>query len=395
MRTTRKKSGTAAAGGLFVAACLASAALAGEPKPAPVKPAPDSAPKADPKGGKPGEEVRQAVGTVLYAPRMQTTRTSSAPALLTPEARKMTSRALDFLVKNQQNKGNWGDAQFAESSGVTALCCLALLAEGSQPNVGRYGRELTRGMDYLLDNAKDDGQLLGKDTYRYGPMYDHAWSTLCLLQAFGTMPWRRDYHDKLARAVQVLVRHQKLDGGWRYAMMKEGESDTLVTLNVLLTLRVAIKAGFSVPQESLDRAVAFIKTNALPDGRWGYFKGGEPGTVAISACGVIAIYGAGDYKNPQATISNDYVLNYFQRHTVGDLQETPYIIYGTFYCSQSMYMAGDKHWAPWFVKTMELFKASQRESGEFADQFGNKVYPTAMAALVMQAPYGYLPLYQR
>lgn len=356
-------------------------------------------PPERPAEAKPAEEsARRIVGTILYPPRMQARRESSAPKLLTAEVREMTSRALDYIRKSQHANGSWGDVQFPENGGVTALCCLALLAGGSQPNVGDYGRELTRGLEYLLEQAKDDGQILGKNTYRYGPMYDHAWATLCLLQAYGTMPWRRDYRDKAARAVQVLLRYQKLDGGWRYAMMKEGASDSLVTLNVLLTLRVAIKAGFSVPQDVLDRAVAFIRSNGIPDGRWYYLRSGRPGSVAISGCGSIAIYGAGGFKDPLAWAANDYILRHYQRHSVRDLLEdpdSPYAVYGCFYTSQAMYMAGDKYWVPWFEKAAELFKAAQRESGEFPDGYGNKVYPTAVAAVVMQAPYGYLPLYQR
>ena len=37
----------------------------------------------------------------------------------------------------------------------------------------------------------------------------------------------------------------------------------------------------------------------------------------------------------------------------------------------------------------------QRKDGEFPDGHGNTVYTTAMAAAVLQAPLGYLPLYER
>ncbi|MCX7806350.1 MAG: terpene cyclase/mutase family protein, partial [Planctomycetota bacterium] len=277
-------------------------------------------------GEKAGEEetVKRVVGTAFIPPRMQVTRESSAEKLLTPEVRGMIGKALEFIRNAQHPNGSWGDTQFPESAGVTALCCLALMAEGSQPNCGRYGRELTAGLEFLLDHAKDDGQIAAKDTYRYGPMYDHAWATLCLLQAYGNMPWRTDMRDKAARAIQCLLRFQKVDGGWRYQMMKEGESDTLVTLNVLFALRLGIKCGFSIPQESLDRAVAFIKSNAIPDGRWYYKKGGPPGTVAISGCGVIAVYGSGDIRNPLVEAADGYILRYYQRLSPQDLADTPY-----------------------------------------------------------------------
>jgi len=358
-----------------------------------------AAPAGETAEAKPDEDEAappvRVVGTIITPPRMQTRRESSAEVLLTPEVRGMVEKSLDYLRKSQHANGSWGDTRFPESAGVTALVCLALMAEGSQPNAGKYGRELTRGLEFLLDHAKDDGQIVAKDTYRYGPMYDHAWATLCLLQAYGTMPWRRDYRDKLARAIQILLRYQKLDGGWRYKMMKEGESDSLVTLNVLFALRLGIKAGFAVPQKTLDRAVAFIRSNGIPDGRWYYKRGGRPGTVAISGCGVIAIYGSGAFTDPLVTTANDYILRYYRRYSVEDLLEMSYVIYGTFYTSQAMYMAGDDYWVPWHQKTVEVFEAAQKESGEFYDQHGNKVYPTAMAAVVLQAPYGYLPLYQR
>ncbi len=347
------------------------------------------------KSGGDEETVKRVVGTAFIPPRMQVTRESSAEKILTPEVRGMIDKALEFIKNAQHPNGSWGDAQFPESAGVTALCCLALMAEGSQPNCGRYGRELTAGLEFLLDHAKDDGQIAAKDTYRYGPMYDHAWATLCLLQAYGNMPWRTDMRDKAARAIQCLLRFQKVDGGWRYQMMKEGESDTLVTLNVLFALRLGIKSGFSIPQESLDKAVAFIKSNAIPDGRWYYKKGGPPGTVAISGCGVIAVYGSGDIKNPLVNAADEYILRYYQRLSPQDLADTPYAVYGTFYTSQAMYMGGDKYWVPWYEKVAKFLKTYQRENGDWEDQHGNSTYPTAVAAIVLQAPLGYLPLYLR
>jgi hypothetical protein len=44
---------------------------------------------------------------------------------------------------------------------------------------------------------------------------------------------------------------------------------------------------------------------------------------------------------------------------------------------------------------LEVFAASQKSEGQFEDQAGNRVYPTAAAAIVLQAPRGYLPLYLR
>ncbi|MBL8796532.1 MAG: hypothetical protein JNM56_21710 [Planctomycetia bacterium] len=361
----------------------------------------------------------RVVGTVLFPPRGDVQRLSSADELFaiavpkpdakagektTISATEMSAKALDYLRKSQQADGSWGDKQWPQNAGVTALCCLALFAEGSLPRQGPSGMQLARGLEFLLDNTKEDGQIVARDVYTHGPMYDHSWATLCLLQAHGNMPWRRDLRDKLSRAIQLLLKYQHVDGGWRYKMMREGNSDTLVTLNVLYALRLAVRSGFSVPADVVDRAVAFIKARALQEdgrftGQWQYLPGGQPGSPAVSACGVIALYMAAkdpnDFKDPRILATTAYLDSFHKRQTVADLLEMPYAHYGAFYVSQALYVAGNDYWHPYYKKMLEVFAASQKADGQFEDQAGNSVYPTAAAAIVLQAPRGYLPLYLR
>jgi hypothetical protein len=378
--------------------------------------------KAKPAPAKDKDEPAVAprvVGTVLFPPRTDLARISSADELFavavpnplakpgeppTITAPVMSTKALDYIRKSQQADGSWGDKQWPQNAGVTALCCLALFAEGSLPRQGPSGTPLARGLEFLLDNTKDDGQIVARDVYVHGPMYDHSWATLCLLQAHGNMPWRRDLRDKISRAIQLLLKYQHVDGGWRYKMMREGNSDTLVTLNVLYALRLAVRSGFSVPADAVDRGVAFIKARAIKDGEqytgeWQYLPGGQAGSPTVAACGVIALYMVakepGDFQDPRIRATVAYLDRYHQRHTVADLLEKPYAHYGAFYISQALYVAGNDSWHPYYKKMLEVFAASQKGDGQFEDQAGNSVYPTAAAAIVLQAPRGYLPLYLR
>lgn len=361
----------------------------------------------------------RVVGTVLFPPRGDVQRISSADELFaiavpnpsaksgekpTVSAPEMSAKALDYLRKSQQADGSWGDKQWPQNAGVTALCCLALFAEGSLPRQGPSGQQLARGLEFLLDNCKEDGQIVARDVYTHGPMYDHSWATLCLLQAHGNMPWRRDLRDKLSRAIQLLLKYQHVDGGWRYKMMREGNSDTLVTVNVLYALRLAVRSGFSVPAETVERGVAFIKARAIQEdgrftGQWQYLPGGQPGSPTVAACGVIALIMAakepGDFKDPRIVATIAHLDSFHKRHTVADLLEMPYAHYGAFYISQALYVAGNDYWHPYYKKTLEVLAASQKADGQFEDQAGNSVYTTAAAAIVLQAPRGYLPLYLR
>jgi hypothetical protein len=226
-------------------------------------------------------------------------------------------------------------------------------------------------------------------------MYGHAWATLVLLQVYGNMPWRPDMRDKLAKAIQKILEFQKVDGGWRYRMMREGESDTLVTLNVIFTLRVAIKAGFAVPADRIEKAVAFIGRNALPDGRFYYKRAGMIGSPAISACGAIAIFGDGKFEDPRVLAANRSIAHYYRRRSVRDIMESEYAFYRTFYTSIALYQAGDEYWVPYYQKMSAVWKEAQEEDGQFFNHSRNSVYPTASALVVMQAPLGYLPFYYR
>ena len=70
-------------------------------------------------------------------------------------------------------------------------------------------------------------------------------------------------------------------------------------------------------------------------------------------------------------------------------------MYGCFYAALAMYMSGDEFWEPWFRKAAMVLAHMQKKEGEFEDQFGNTIYPTALATMVLLAPRSYLPIFER
>ncbi|MCE9529889.1 MAG: terpene cyclase/mutase family protein [Planctomycetes bacterium] len=315
--------------------------------------------------------------------------------LLTDDVRALSNKALEFLAKSQESDGGWSDTQFTSNTGVTALCVLAFMAEGSRPRMGKFGRQIDRGLEFLLKNAQTSGVIVGKGSNPYGPGYEHALSTLALLLGYGDMPWRPETKDVLSKAVQVILRSQHLDGGWRYQMSREGLSDMSVTANVLWVLRVAKKAGFTVPRKAIEEGVKFVEQCAMPDGHFRYRTFGLQAAPSLGGTGVIALSNHGDLDHKLIAPARDKIAYEYQRYTVEDLKEQRFIIFGCFYASLAMYSCGDTFFVPWFKKCVEVLTAMQRKDGEFPDQTGNIMYTTAMAAMILQAPLGYLPLYER
>ena len=225
-------------------------------------------------------------------------RSTIADELTTVEVRRMNQRALEYLARVQDPDGGWSDTQFPSNTGVTALACLAFMAEGSQPRVGKYGRQLDRGLEFILNNVQSNGVISGKGSNPYGPGYEHAFSTLALLMASGDMPWRPQTRDVISRALQVLLRSQKLDGGWRYQMSRDGLSDLSVTANVLWVLRSAKKAGFTIPRDAIDKGVKYIEDCANPDGTFRYLTGGLHAEPSLGGTGMIALSNHGRLDHP-------------------------------------------------------------------------------------------------
>ena len=365
-------------------------------------------------------EVVAALREIDLAGDVRANLIAAVSAKTTPA--EMADRALAYLVRSQEPAGGFSDLKFPGNTGVTALCAMAFMGEGSRPRVGKYGRDLDEAMDFLLKNVQANGVIAGKGSYKYGPVYEHAYSTLALLFAYGDMPWRRGTRDVISKAIQALAKAQRLDGGWRYQFSREGFSDMSVTANVLWVMRTAKKCGFTVDSRNIQRGVNFVMSCAMPDRKhFRYrFLGLKASAVGLTGTGLVALANDGRFntyllsprgvqipKDDPNFTDNDRLLlqlihrtsgqiSYeYRRYTVKDLKERRYFVYGCFYASLAMYMCGDEYWEPWYRKAAMVLAHMQKKEGEFEDEFGNSAYPTALATMILLAPKSYLPIYER
>lgn len=322
-------------------------------------------------------------------------RSKSANDLLTSEVVAMTEATLKYLADTQSPNGSWSDLQFKSNTGLTAACVMAFMSEGSRPRVGKYGKNIDKGLEFILNNVQGSGVIANEGVNPLGPMYEHVFSSMALIFSYGDMPWRPQLQDVLARAIQLLLKSQKIDGGWRFEIAREGYSDLSVTGNVLWLLRTSKKAGFTVSKESINKGVKYIVDCAYPDGTFRYRYFGLQAAPSLGGIGLVAVCNNGNLDHPLVNPARDRIEYDYRRYTVKDLMERRYYVYGCFYASVAMYCAGDEYWDPWFRKATQVFKAMQRKDGEMWDEYENTIYPTALAAIILQAPKGYLPIYER
>ena len=330
----------------------------------------------------------------LILPR-QVDRTQVSIELLTPEVRGMAAKAVDWITRTQNADGSWSDKSYIRNTGVTGLCCLALMAAGNSPRSGKHGKALDRGIEFLLRNAQENGIIAGEGSNSLGAMYEHAYATLALLYAYGNAPWQPGMRNVISKSLQKLAKSQHLDGGWRYKFSVEGQSDISVTTKVLWVLRTAKKSGFTVDSEMIKKGVKFVEQCARPDGTFRYRQSGLHAAPAVGGTAIVALCNNGSLDHVLIPAARDRIAYEFRRYPAQDLKTRRYFMDGAFQASIAMFMCGDEYWVPFFGKTAAVLAATQSKDGEWLDEQGNLTYVTAMGAIVLHAPYGNLPLYER
>ncbi len=295
-------------------------------------------------------------------------------------------KALKWLADQQAGDGSWGN------TAITSFAMLALMSNGNVPNEGPYGKEVSKGVRYLLACARDDGYLVGP---RGGNMYCHGMATLALTQVFG-MTGDEDVKKVLKKAVELIVRTQNPEGGWRYDPSPTG-ADISVTIMQVMALRGAKDSGLHVPDRTMDNAVEYInRCRDRASGGYRYQSFGGPPGYARTAAGVCVLYLCGKYDAKEIRQAVEYM------ERVGD--DRQHYWYGHYYAAHALNQVGAEEWGrevweKYYERMKSFLLARQKASGEWYDPSREAaygpVYQTAIAVLILSVPTHYLPIYQK
>src|SRR4051812_28273686 len=230
-------------------------------------------------------------------------------------ARPAIEKGLKYLATHQQDDGAFSNSGYGRNAAVVALAGIAWLAGGSTPGRGPYGAEVEKVSEYLLDHCEQSGFISVEGAQSHGPMYEHGFATLFLAEVYGMSP-RDDIRDKLARAVDLIVRTQNAEGGWRYQPRRE-DADISVTICQVMALRAARNAELKVPNETVDKCVEYVKRSQNADGGFRYMLSPGESLFPRSAAGVVALYSAGVYEGREVERGLAYVDQFLPREGAG------------------------------------------------------------------------------
>jgi hypothetical protein len=309
---------------------------------------------------------------------------------LPPDARDAIDRGIDWLARKQRRNGSW--AADAYELPVTALCGLALLANGSTPVSGPHADKVRQAAEYLLKNQRRSGLfVLDGGILDDRPMYGHGFTLLFLAQCYG-MAGDFSQEKKLAKAIDAAIdltaQAQSPEGGWYYTP-KGDQDEGSVTITQIQGLRAARDAGFKVKREVIDRAIDYIRRSQDPDGGVRYTISSGNSSLALTSAGLAVLFGAGDYQSDNVMRAIGYV-----RRNMEMGPETAHFHYTHFYLAQAMQQVGGADWDGYFPRIRAELVRARKSDGSWPSQYG-LAYGTALSLLILELPYRYLPIYER
>lgn len=341
---------------------------------------------------------------------------------ITEEQKHAVGRGLDWLAAEQDPGGYWvQDIGFklntdykvtkhdAAHVGVTGLALMSFLAGGHLPDRGRYGKVISRGLDYVLRCVRENGYI----TDHGSRMYSHAFATLFLAEIYG-MTLRSDVRRELQRCVNMIVDSQNAEGGWRYKPFAR-ESDMSITVCQVLALRSARNVGITVPASTIRAAEQYVRRSAVSESRrhrpiygsMNYLDEGgafryqlsrhSRATFPLTAAGVTTLFAAGIYDDELVNRALEFLTTRMSdfNHQYGR-QGHYFFYYGHYYAVQAFYIYGGSAWTVYFSRMRDELLGMQEPSGAWPCSSGpGKAFGTAVATLILQIPYQYLPIFQR
>ncbi len=320
---------------------------------------------------------------------------------ITSELRLTVERGFRYLLRQQTAAGDFDD-EFPVA--INALAGIAFLSGGYTERLGppRYTEALRRTTEAILRRQTDAGYFDDGESRMYG----HGFATLFLAELYGTRGTEEEkrLETALRKAVRLIEMSQGRDGGWDYCPLedcdgKSGGSDTSITVCQTMALRAARNLGIVVDAGVVRRAGKFVARAQNSDGGFRYRMENDlpymfrTSLFPRSAAGVCIMYSLGDYNSSAVRRGFDYLEQEYRKSTY-----FPY--YAHYYCAQAMLQAGGRRWREYFAFVRQQLISEQTREGGWRSHGTNRErendnQATAMALIVLQLPYRFLPILER
>jgi hypothetical protein len=327
------------------------------------------------------------------------------------ESEDAVERGLEWLRRNQYPDGHWsihdfpGDdspdlaqGTFQSDTAATGLAMLAYLGAGYTHQTGKYQDEVKRGMTWLLNGQKADGDLYS-DEAEFVWFYSHGIASIALCEAYG-LTKDQSLKEPAQKALDFIIASQHSQfGGWRYR--PNFESDTSVSGWQLMALKSGEMAGLKVPKDAYSKVGRWLDSvqSKTSPGQFSYHPTRDV-SAAMTAEGLLMRQYLGARRNDAELLAG---ANFLRTRLPDFGQRDSYYWY---YATQVMFHMQGEHWSEWNNGLRDLLVSTQTKEGSVSGSWdpakpipekwanaGGRHYLTCLNLLMLEVYYRHLPLY--
>ena len=319
-------------------------------------------------------------------------------------------KALRWLKHVQRPDGSWAGPS---PTAMTGLAVLTYLAHGETAMSREFGGTMTRALDYLVASQREENgvtRFRGSD----GNEYAFLIATYALCEAYG-MTHNPNAGEAARKGLARIVAGQSPTGGWDYKLNRTSTRDDLSFGGWALQ---AMKAGKMADlhvdglDESVKKAVRYLKTRAFRKGGFGYCAGNAPSGLTATGCLALQLLGLARAKEVRSAL--DFMRAWqpvWENHPGGKNAQ-----YYSYYATQCKYQAGMREnaapadktsWKKWNAEMKAAYPSAMTELSERIsdtegrpcamgywqnrDAYNAPVMGTCLCALQLMVYYRYLP----
>ncbi len=358
-------------------------------------------------GGSPEARIAESLSMRTSEARREAAKTLGG----SPESEEAVERGLAWLALNQHPDGHWsiddfpgeptadlGQGSFRADSAATGLALLAYLGAGYTHQSGKYQDVVSRGIKWLLERQKPDGDLFA-DESEFVWFYSHGMASIAVCEAYG-LTKDAALKEPAQKALDFIVASQHPEfGGWRY--LPRLESDTSVSGWQLMALKSGEMSGLTVPKDAYVRVGKWLDSvqSKTSVGQFGYHPSRDA-SPTMTAEGLLMRQYLGAKRDDAELIAG---ANFLRTRLPDFGQRDSYYWY---YATQVMFHMQGEHWDEWNNSLRDSLVVTQTKEGSGSGSWdparptpekwsgaGGRHYVTCLNLLMLEVYYRHLPLY--
>ena len=201
-------------------------------------------------------------------------------------------------------------------------------------------------------------------------MYEHGFAVHFLAEAYGKVTdkaLKERMKATLTKAVKVIADGQNREGGWRY-QPKSRDADISVTCCQLHALAAAKRAGFEVPQATVDKGIKYVLSCRDLDqsGRFCYMPripSTAPAAFEYTAAAISALKAVGFKGDTEVLEQGTEFIRGFKSPGASDA----FFYNARHYAAPVMKAAGGKDWETWYSAARDALLDRRNKDGVWGD----------------------------